>query len=464
MFQSKNQLFQNLVFIAFFVVSVALLHYKSYDKLPTSIHAWAQSDHYALALGFYNDGFDFFHPTTFTLSHQFEPDKPLENPQGITAVDFPIMHYTVALAMKLLGTTAPWVFRLVMLLWSCIALWVLFKAVNETKGFWIALFVCGFIMFQPIYTYYQNGFHVSAAAFGAFLIGCSFMIRYFTKGKNNYFLLGIVFLTLAALMRFTQIISLIALFCLYAYNFIRQRKFDNKIIFVLVGILVVLAYFVYNSTLRADYGAVFLGGALTTTSIPTLLSQLLSIGISYFRGFIPLLHLFALSILIVAFIKYKIQTTTFDKWGLWLVFIALGAFLFTLLMSWSLSVHDYYSIDVWLPALTIGVIYLIYNIDWQQTPKSYSALLISMFLIGALGIATENQLKKYREDIPLDGPDLVIDDFKNSSEFLNNHIDNDESVLIICDYGWNTPMVGWQRKAFRVANQFSKNIPRFFIF
>ncbi len=76
---------KNVCFILFFAVASIFLHIKDYNKLPTSIHAWAQSDHYALALGFYNDGMDFFHPTTFALDHQFPPKEELKNPQGITS-------------------------------------------------------------------------------------------------------------------------------------------------------------------------------------------------------------------------------------------------------------------------------------------------------------------------------------------------------------------------------------------
>ena len=57
---------------------------------PSFIHAWTQSDRYSLALGFLNNGFDFFHPQTFNLI----------TVDGITRVDFPIHEYLVAIIMK----------------------------------------------------------------------------------------------------------------------------------------------------------------------------------------------------------------------------------------------------------------------------------------------------------------------------------------------------------------------------
>jgi hypothetical protein len=165
----KRVLKQNIIFIIIFIVASLFLHYKDINKLPSSIHAWAQSDHYALALGFHNDGFNFFKPTTFALDLQFPAKEQVENPQGITSVDFPILHYTVALAMKMLGTTSPWIFRIISLLISFLALFYLFRMVSSIKNVWAASLITAFICFQPIYSYYQTGFHVSSAAFNVLL-------------------------------------------------------------------------------------------------------------------------------------------------------------------------------------------------------------------------------------------------------------------------------------------------------
>ena len=82
------------------------------DEYPTHIHAWAEQDHYALALGFINNGFDLFHPETMIYNKQFPGWWQEPSATTITSADFPIHEYIVALLMKLFGTTSPWVFRL----------------------------------------------------------------------------------------------------------------------------------------------------------------------------------------------------------------------------------------------------------------------------------------------------------------------------------------------------------------
>ena len=428
--------------------------------MPISVHTWQQSDHFALALGFLDNGFDFFHPTTYTLSLEFTGEKELANPQGITAVDFPLLHYATALIMEILNTRSPIVFRLLSLLWSFIAIWFFFRTIMTLKGLWIAFFLCGFIMFQPIYCYYQDGFHVSSTAFNTFLIGISFLLKYFFKEKNNMLFFGVLFLTLAALMRFTLIIILIALLSMYLLNIIKTKKFNQNILYVFLGILIVLGYFIYNQYLRTKYGSVFLGQPRIPSSLGEITEDLLEIGYKYIKGFIPFIHLFALGVITSLFIKgTKESNKKMESFKMVVLFNFLGVFIFSFLMSYNLAYHDYYSIDTWLPVLILIMIYFIFSIDLSKISSKEISIFVVMFLVGSFSVAFEKQNIKYNPVRHMMNGDLVLDDFKNSSEFLDSNISEDKKVLIICNWGWNTPMIGWNRKVFRVAGNFSEEIP-----
>lgn len=453
----KEKVRPELYFTLFFVGSVCFVHALSYHKMPTRIHAWAQSDHYALALGFIDNEFDFFHPQTYSLNHQFPANKSIENPKGITAVDFPILHYIVGILMYATGISEPWVFRLVSLVFSYIGLFYLFKILTEIKGYWVALLVVAFIMFQPIYCYYQNGFHVSSAAFNVQLIGIAWMLKYWHQQSAKAFYWGVIFLTLAALMRFTQIITLIALFCALVYAMLRVRKLNGKLLPVLLGLFVVVGYFIYNRMLALKYGSVFLGSPLPADSLYDFSVHILNIGRSYLRGFLPFFHLFTLIIVVMTVPKNKWRTG--GLWWQWFGFSLLGTSLFSLLMSWSLSAHDYYSLDTWMAPLTIGFIGSLYLIDFNVYKTKAIALFVSMFVIGSFSIALENQLRKYDEMVQVRGVDLTIENFAESSVFLNTQIPEDSKVLIITGSGWNSPMMGWRRQAYRVAWKFDEQIP-----
>ena len=458
----KKKRIQNISFIVIFILTSSFLHFKDINKLPTSTHAWAQSDHYALALGFHNDGFNFFLPTTFALDVQFPAKEKLEYPSGITAVDFPILHYTVALLMKALGTTAPWVFRLTMLLLSFLALFSLFKTLCSLKGTAIATIVVSFIMFQPIYCFYQDGFHVSAAAYNMFLIGLSFAIRYFHNEKHRYIIFSILFLTLASLMRFTHLISLLALGGSYFIISINKKSIHKNLYYIAGGVGIVLSYFIYNRILASQYGSIILGKAMPPHSASEAIFYLKRIIATYSRGFLPLIHLTMLILTVLAFWKYgkKRQNLMENPVLLWAGISFIGTAMFSVLMMWGLSAHDYYSLDTWLPFITIAMCYLLLNTDFSRIDKETIMVATSLFAVAVFSLATELQLKKYSENINLGNTDIIIQDFSHSSKWLNEAIPKDSKTLIICPNGWNTPMIGWQRKAYRIHNINAQTLER----
>ena len=108
---------------AVFIIALGIgIQFKYLNEFPAFIHAWAQDDRYALAIGFLDNGFDLFHPETMIYNKQFPGDWQVAYDTTITAVDFPIHEYIVALLMKLFGTTSPWVFRLWTMISSFIGL------------------------------------------------------------------------------------------------------------------------------------------------------------------------------------------------------------------------------------------------------------------------------------------------------------------------------------------------------
>ena len=61
-----------LLFAMLLIVAAALfIEWDYMNEYPSHIHAWAEQDHYALSIGFLNNGFDFFHPETLIYNKQF---------------------------------------------------------------------------------------------------------------------------------------------------------------------------------------------------------------------------------------------------------------------------------------------------------------------------------------------------------------------------------------------------------
>ncbi len=448
--------YSHVFFVFLFMFLAFFLHKMSWNQLPKSVHAWAQSDHFALSIGFIDNGFNFFNPTTFSLNHQFPPTEQLANPKGITAVDFPVLHFLVASLMKLIDSTEPEVFRVTMLSVSFLSLWFLFSTIRRNVGTAFGFFLTGFVMLTPVYTYYQDGFHVSMAAFNMFLIGACFMLRYYNSNKDKLLVFGVVFLTLAALMRFTQIISLLAFACMLFCVSIKNKKFDNRLWLVSSSLLLVFGYFIYNKYLASRYGSVFLNKPIIASSFKTLFKDLFHMLFMYLKFLLPPLHLLALIFLgFFVFKRVKKINLIFRETLLWFIFLFAGTLAFTMLMSWSLSVHDYYALDTWIPVIVFFLLFFINDYKKAVKEKYYRQAIV-VFCIGAFFYALFVQHWRYSKTTTTD---TLIEDFKISSTYLDSFIPNDAKILIICGHGWNTPMVGWRRQVYRVAWHFPSRIP-----
>ena len=62
---SKNKTKLIAIIVLLFLGSI--FHWRYINEFPSHIHAWAQADRYALALGFVNNHLSFFKPETFVF-------------------------------------------------------------------------------------------------------------------------------------------------------------------------------------------------------------------------------------------------------------------------------------------------------------------------------------------------------------------------------------------------------------
>ncbi|HSH67032.1 MAG TPA: glycosyltransferase family 39 protein, partial [Bacteroidia bacterium] len=167
--------------IAFLLIVIIgiILQYNYIDEFPRFIHAWAQSDRYSIALGFVNNHLNLFKPETFVLNHQFPNEWMSPSNSSITAVDFPIHEYIIAIFMKLFGSTAVWIFRVYTLIYSFVGLFFLYKlAYLVTKNYYKAVFLIVFAATSPVFVYYQSGFLPTIPSFANVVIGIYLYCKY----------------------------------------------------------------------------------------------------------------------------------------------------------------------------------------------------------------------------------------------------------------------------------------------
>lgn len=444
------------------VIGVALffLQRNYMNEYPKHIHAWAEQDHYALALGFINNGFDLFHPETMIYNKQFPGWWKIASDNTITAADFPIHEYCVSLLMRLFGTTSPWVFRTWALLWGLIGLLYLYRvAFLTTQRFLKSLFVSFLALCSPVFVYYSNGFLPCIPAFALGVIGLWHYLQFFKEGKRRQFNLGIASLTLAMLIRTTFAIELIAVLCFELLRILRKESTClDKLPAVLVSIIAFLAYFFWNQHLRELYGTIFLNSLVPPEDFQDAKELIADTyhkwTFHYFqhRQYLLMAALITLS----AWCTFRNRKQTVKKqvqqplslWWLAAIYI-FGCLLFGVAMMQQLPNHDYYLIDTFfLPILLVASL-LLNSIRINHLP-------VRAALVGAVGIIcwncfqeakTMQEQRRKTEDAAL----LSSIHFENADLLLDSlNISRDAKILCLYGYPQNGPFIQMGRKGYTV--------------
>jgi hypothetical protein len=450
------------------IILLGLLYqFKYVNEFPSHVHAWAQSDRYALSLGFLDNGLNFFKPQTFVYNHQF-PDKwKVPSDKSITAVDFPIHDYIPALLMKISGNTSPWVFRMYILFYSFLGLFFLFKlSYAVTKDYIKSVFVLIFAATSPLYVYYQGSFLPTIPSLSNAIIGIYFYYRYVIENKNKDFRLSMLFLTLAALSRTTFAIPIVAVL---AIEFIRLLKKEtnvvSKLIPACVSIFALLSYLMYNGYLREKYGSIFLNHILPPDSIGQAKEIVKYVYENWFFQCFTSLHyvVFVLVILLTS-VFFVIRKVSMQKtevyFGLLTATYLLGGFIFACLMLRQFPGHDYYFLDSFFLPIIMSLIFILSLIPSAEKRNLTIVMITAVGIISSLLILQPiKSQEKRRETGFWDRTEATINNYKNASAFLDSlGISKNAKILVLDAVAPNIPFILMQRKGFAVMNPNRENV------
>ncbi|MBI9068780.1 MAG: glycosyltransferase family 39 protein [Salinivirgaceae bacterium] len=444
------------LFIIFILITFYLFHKESINKFPSNIHAWAQSDRYALAIGFINNNFDFFHPQTFNLTES--PDNKLvAKTTSITSVDFPIHDYLVAIIMKIFNTKATWCFRLYTLIYSLIGLFVLFKiSLTLQKNVLIAFSSILFFGLSPVFLYYQVSFIPTIPSLSNFIIAMFFFLKYKRSNKNTHYIVSISFMTLAALARTPFFIFLFALFLSELFQ---RRKINLQyILYFSVSFLFVIFYFIYNKYLSTHYTSSFLGNILPPNNFHHFIEIIHKSWNTWAFHYFTLYHylfLFILGTFAVAnIIKRKVFNELINnELFIFFLFSFLGAIMYAFLMLRQYINHDYYFLDSFFPPIII-----LYFLIIQYLPKKTKSISVILYAIIFVFFvfAIQNAFKTHKKRLITGSWDKVAQTtlaYNNSESFLNqNHISKKSKILALSSYTSNIPFILMNRYGFAMMS------------
>lgn len=454
--KKEKNLINALVIFTLLALGI-LYHYRYINEFPSHIHARAQSDRYALSLGFLENGLNFFKPQTFVLNHEFPHRWEVPAEKSITAVDFPIHDYITALLMKITGSTSPWVFRLYVYLYSLFGLFFLFRlAFALTDDYIKSVLVLLFAATSPVFVYYQGGFLPSIPSLSNAYIGLYFYFIFIRDNRNRNFVLSMLFLTLAALSRLTFVIPLLAVLCTEFIRLLkRESGFLPKIIPVSVSLLVLILYQLYNGYLRETYGSLFLNSLLPPKNILQA-GEIIKYatnkwGLQYFT----LLHYLIFAGSFIAALSFFIFRKAVMRkhhlsYGLFLIACFTGCLIFSFFMLQQFSEHDYYFIDTFfLPLVILFTCLLSLLPPLKRRILKTISLILLCFISAGLILPPIKSQEFRRKTGSWDLSEATINNFQGSSVFLDSlGISNDSRLLVINAIEPNIAFILMQRKGF----------------
>ncbi len=450
-----------LVLMVMLLGLVYLHHLPGMHSFPKHIHAWTQSDRYALALGFVDNGMDLLHPETYNL----KPDPASTRITPVTAVDFPIYEYCVAMVMKLSGNRTPFVFRWFTLLLSVISLVYLYKLGRMVAGHMIAgLFVAGFCATAPVYIYYQSGFLPALNSLSVFIVGLYYYFNYLRNRQSSQFIIAVCCLALAAAARTPFAIFLIAVTLHRLLQYMNDAHTNRRELWALAaGYVFVGGYFIYNLYLKSVFNTAFLGHPMPAHSMDEFYALVTEVRHRWMYHYLTHYHYFALIVLMLTTMLRNLNgklAAEAPKNMFTLTAIAfLGALIYSVLMARQFADHDYYFLETFFPVILMLVIANLAMIPYKNQPARYATIMLAIVFFVFAVRSGHGTLDKRNESGPWDRIEQTRINFEGSAEWLDNTgVAADAHILVIDAYTTNGPLIFMNRKGFTVLNTTRENI------
>ncbi|WP_375416338.1 hypothetical protein [uncultured Hymenobacter sp.] len=340
-----------------FVVLGALLFGPYLSSLPEGTHVWAQTDRLALALNFYDFGFDFWHPRTSSL----------QSIGGITGVEFPLQPYLAALGGLVAGRShIVTAFRVLDVTMNVVGLWYLFRLVFERTGSFAAGLLPGaFLLASPTFTFYAASALPDPFSFSLTLVGYYYWLRFFDQSARFADLQrALLILVLAALVKTTSGLHLMAvsgITLLYVFlepDRLTPRDRVRLLLTLGVGAALLIGFYLHNLQLNTTYQShQFLAAAMPAEGVITWHEYMrvykAKEGGWRYEYLLPSQYYVLLAAVLVCLARARRAWQHFRFLTLLVLASLAVAWLFYQLMGSLLAVHDYYAICSFLPPVVL---------------------------------------------------------------------------------------------------------------
>jgi hypothetical protein len=354
-------------------------------RMPSGMHAWAQSDRLALAINFYDYGFQFLKPRVSSLN----------SIGGITGVEFPAQAYAAALGGLVFGRDSiNLLFRLLDVGLTLLGGFFLFRLVFERTGHFVAALIPAcFLLSSPVFAFYAGNYLPDPASLSLSFVGYYYWLRFFESRAFRDLLLGVLLLTLASLMKtttalfFAAALGITFVWSYFLPEMLTKRQKGWFVGLALVAVGLIGWFFRHNQQLNAEYqSGMFLAEAKPIKDDAMLHTVLRFIREHLWQEYATLTQYRILAACAVLLVVFLLPNLRRHRPLLLLTgAAALVAYAFFWLMGEQFMGHEYYVISSFGPPALLLLLLALLNLGhyrgWVRWATSAGLLVLAFVLL-----------------------------------------------------------------------------------
>ncbi|MEO6832938.1 MAG: hypothetical protein ABI378_10605 [Chitinophagaceae bacterium] len=442
------------IFLGILLLFCCVYYNVHITRLPYGIHEWAQADRYALALGYYENGMNFFKPSTLSLYSD----------GGISGVEFPIQSYIAAALAFIFGKeNISVLFRLENTVIACTGLFFLFLTMlRQTRNFFVSLVPPLFIFCSPVFIFYACNYLSDCAAASLAFVSFYYLFRFWDDSRARNIFWVLFWLTIATLLKTSAAVYLLSIlgWILWLFIFKRnqfsRRQWGFLFCAMVASIALPIAQFLYIRYLNEIYhSSLFLTRALPFENWDDFYTYInVSFKYQWYDQYFVLPQYLVFVVIVVAAIPLLNRLKSFLQLRIILWLFLLGSLSMAALLGHNLHVHDYYIIAIFFPlvafTLMVSIMALTTLATTKDAKKALQLAALSSVIITFLIAVHANYLrteKTYREN-----PDNYSSSWmRNGAEMLNRlAIPQNARILVLHEYPCNIGQVYFDRKGYNI--------------
>lgn len=441
---------------------ISLLYYHpTFFSFPSHLHAWTQSDRYALAMGYVLNGMNPFLPSTLNLFPKYPPEL-LGTFSGGTSAALPWPEYLAALIMRLSGLHHPAILKSVVFAFGLAGLTALYLLARKTGGTApMALLASVFAFSSPVFTYYLAGFIPGIPALAMSFVAVASYVSYLKSKALRSFLLALAFFTLAVLLRPPFLMPFIALILVH-FTFNRKSlQLKKELALLVLHIGIIAAFMWYDRMLQLRFGSMFNNGLLPAADLAGWMALMRKSWSNWALSYFSFAHYLLLTCLFLWIIYMTFKGMShIHKQLLLISLLSLGAaVLYSFVMAQQFPAHDYYFLDSFFFPLVLLAATAFSMFDHRHIMKpAFVWVAVAGFSVWMLALSYSVQKARYITH-SWDQVESTRLNFTGSEAFLEQHnIPAQARILVLDAYTSNAPLLLMNRLGFTVIETSASNI------